>query len=92
MTYFIPHVIIGTRRTIDNMEILLEDLGNELRNIYYLQMALDNALLYCIDKRLDIDHLYVLSGYICKRLNKFVTNYERAEHEYYMKHVFPLGN
>lgn len=92
MTLRFPRAKINLKGIKVIMEILLEDLGNELRNIYYLQMALDNALLYCIDKRLDIDHLYVLSGYICKRLNKFVTNYERAEHEYYIKHVFPLGS
>ena len=55
-------------------------------------MALDNALIYCMEKGLNTDHIIVLSGYICKRLGKFVTNYECAEHEYYMKHVFPLLN
>ncbi|HIS36113.1 TPA: hypothetical protein IAC10_05725 [Candidatus Scatousia excrementigallinarum] len=74
------------------MQCLLEDLGEELLNIYNLQMALDNALIYCMEKGLNTDHIIVLSGYICKRLGKFVTNYECAEHEYYMKHVFPLLN
>lgn len=69
------------------MDDLLSDLEYELINILQLQVTLDNAMNYCLEKRIESDHLHVLSEYICKRLTKFVNNFEQMELKYTSRHV-----
>jgi len=68
------------------MDDLLTDLEDELINILQLQITLDNAMNYCLEKRINSDHLPVLSEYICKRFKKFVNNFEQMEIEYIRRH------
>lgn len=69
------------------MDKLLNEMEFELSNIKNLFEALDNCLLYCLDNRVETDHLHTLSNYACKRLDRFINKFEKAEVEYYTKHV-----
>ena len=48
-------------------------------------MALDNAMNHCQDSRLETEHLLILSGYACKRMTKFVKNFDKIEISYYKR-------
>lgn len=71
------------RRAKVGMEKLLNDMEIELWNIFSLFMTLDNAMNHCQDSRLETEHLLILSGYVCKRMAKFVKNFDKIEISYY---------
>lgn len=65
------------------MQELFDNFVEEACNILQLMETFDNALLYCNDRGLDTAHLQTLSEYICKRMGRFVHNYDKAIFKYY---------
>ncbi len=85
MTVLVLGAIIYLKWSLVIIEELLNDMEIELWNIFSLFMALDNAMNHCQDSRLETEHLLILSGYACKRMTKFVKNFDKIEISYYKR-------